>query len=183
MTRRRRLSAPTIVGLTVVCLGLGSNAIMSCSQPADGGAPRRLEISSIDLTTGTRDAILEARGMVPGDAVTAAVTVTNSGRQPMTYAMSRGLVSAGGAALSAALVLTIKTIGSSCADYDGTTLFDGPLDEAAFGGEGNGRPLLAATAEILCFRAALPLDVDNALQGAATTATLSFGSSWQAAVR
>lgn len=182
MIRRRGLKAFTIVGLAILCLGLGANAIMSGSRLAGGDDLRRLAISSIDLSTGTRDAILSARGMVPGDAVTAAVTVANSGRQPMAYAMSHGLVSAHGAALSAALVLTIKTIGSSCADDNGTTLFDGPLDEAAFGTEGNRRPLPAATAEILCFRVALPADADDGLQGGATTVPLSFGASSQAAI-
>lgn len=181
MTRERRLAAFTILGLIVVCIWLGANAVMSGWRSGDD--LRRLEISSIDLATGARDATLSARGMAPGDAVTAAITVANSGRRPMTYAMSRGLVSAGGAALATALTLTIKTVGSSCADFDGTTLFDGPLDEAAFGSEANGRPLPAATAEILCFRIGLPFDTGNALQGAATTVTLSFGASTQAAVR
>ncbi|MDQ2966217.1 MAG: hypothetical protein M3R57_10255, partial [Chloroflexota bacterium] len=81
-----------------------------------------------------------------------------------------------------ALVLTVRTIGASCADRNGMTLFDGPLDEAAFGLQDNGRLLPAATAEILCFRVALPLDADNGLQGMTTTVTLSFGAKWQAAV-
>jgi hypothetical protein len=180
MTRGRRPSASTIV-LTAVSLGLGANAIMSGTRPSDLGVERRLEVSTIDLNTGSRDATLSARGMVPGDAVTAAVTVANSGRQPVSYGMSHGLVATDGAALSAALVLTIKTSGSSCADFDGATLFDGSLAEATFGGEGDGRPLPAATAEILCFRAALPRGADNRLQDGATTITLTFSSTLQAA--
>ena len=183
MTRARRLATVVLVGVTVVGVGLGSNGVLSSLRPARGGEPQHLEISSLDLTMGTRDAVLSAHGMLPGDVVTAAVTVSNSGRQSMTYAMSRGLVSAGGAALSAALVLTIKTIGSSCADFDGETLFEGPLDQAAFGSPANGRPLPAATADILCFRAALPRAADDGLQGAATTITLSFGSRSLASLR
>jgi hypothetical protein len=183
MTRGRRAAALAILGLGVLCLGLGYNAIISRSQLSIDGDSARLEASSIDLTTGGADAILSARGMLPGDAVTSAITITNSGRQPMTYAMSLGLASASGAALAGALVLTIKTVGSSCADFDGTTLFDGPLDQAAFGSQANGRPLPAATAEILCFQAALPFATGNALQGAATTVTLTFGADLQAAVR
>lgn len=182
MTRRRRLAALTIVGLTGVGLGLASNAVMSGSRPASVDAPGGLEISSIDLTTGTRGAVLSARDMVPGGEVTAAVTVANSGRQPLTYSMRRDHVSAEGDALSAALVLTIRTIGSSCADFDGTTLFAGPLDEAAFGRAGDDRRLPGATAEILCFRAALPLESDNRLQGATTTVSLWFDARLQGAV-
>ena len=85
--------------------------------------------------------------------------------------------------LAAELLFTVRTVGSSCADFDGTSLFEGPLDEASFGMDGSGRPLPAATAEILCFRAALPLDAANAVQGAATTVTLSFRADSPAAAR
>ncbi len=183
MKRRRRSAAVAIVGLAL-CAGLGSIAMVTWSSRAGGGGDRHsLEISSIDLTTGTQGATLSARDMVPGDAVTAAVTVVNSSSQPMTYAMSSDLVSAGGAALAKALVLTIKTIGSSCPDFDGVTLFEGPVSEAAFGNDGAGRPLAPATADILCFRASLPIDADNELQGATSTFALVFDVSRQAAVR
>jgi hypothetical protein len=180
MTRRRGMAALALVGLMGVFVGLGFNTVLPASGSADQVG---LKVSSIDLASGAADATVWAANMLPGDTVATAVTVSNSGRQPMNYAMSRGLVAADGAALSKALVLTIKTIGSSCADFDGTTLFEGPLNDAAFGGEGGGRQLPGATAEILCFRAALPLHAGNQLQGAATTVTLSFGSVRQAATR
>jgi hypothetical protein len=183
MTRGRRLAALLIGALAVFCIGLGSKTIISGLRSTEVGDPAGIETSSIDLTTRPGKATLSARVLAPGDAVAAAITITYSSREAMTYGMSSGLVSASGAALAGALVLTIKTVGSSCADFDGTTLFDGPLDQAAFGSQANGRPLPAATAEILCFRAALPLDTGNALQGAATTVTLTFGAGLQAAVR
>lgn len=170
----RRLAGPTIVGLAVICLALGWNATAAEPPHADGGDPGRLEISSIDVATGARAAILSASDMVPGEVRTSPVTVANSGREPMSYTMSRGLVSADGAALSEALILTIRTIGSSCADFDGTILFDGPLDEAAIGGGDYARSLAATTAEILCFRVMLPLGADNGYQGTAATVTLRF---------
>ena len=40
----------------------------------------------------------------------------------MSNTMSHGPVSADAIALSGALILTIKTVGSSCIDYDGITL-------------------------------------------------------------
>jgi hypothetical protein len=182
VTRRRQL-ATWIAGLTVICLGIVATGFMDISRPAPGTDRNRLEISSVDLTTANRDAIFSARFMAPGDIVAATMTVANPSRQPVTYAMSRGPVSVGGEPLAATLLLTVKSIGSSCADYDGATLFNGPLDEAAFGSEVIGRLLPAASAEILCFRAALPLAAGNDLQGATTTVTLSFGASWQAAAR
>jgi hypothetical protein len=175
--------ASTIVALAAICLALGWNAFRSGVSPADTDDRARLETDSLDLTIGTLEAVLSADDMMPGDTVAAAVTVTNSGPTPMTYGMRGGEVSVEGAMLAGALVLTVKTVGSSCADFDGTSLFDGPLDEASFGMDGSGRALPAATAEILCFRAALPLDAANAAQGAATTVTLSFSADSPAAAR
>jgi hypothetical protein len=180
--------------MLIFCGSLGSIAILSGlrlglwlthsdnNQPGND-APSVLETSSIDLTSGGGDATLSASNMVPGDAVTAAITMTNSGSRPMTYSMSSALASAGGEALSAALVLTVKTVGSSCADFDGTTLFDGPLAAAGFGSQDNGRPLPGATAEILCFRASLPQATGNALQGKATAVTFTFGATVRSAAR
>ena len=182
MTRRRTRVVPLVV-LAAVSVGLGWNTMTSTPRVTEGGAAGRLEISSIDLASGTQDSVFSALGMVPGDEVTAAVTVVNSGPQALTYAMTTGVTPPAGAALSAALILTIRTIGSSCADFDGTVLFDGPLDEAGFGSQTDGRPLPAATAEILCFRATLPRDASNDLQGMATTIPLYFGNTGQAAVR
>ena len=184
MTRRHRLMASTIVALAAICVALGWNAFRSGALPVDAGDRSRFESASLDLTTtGALDAVISADDMVPGDTVTAAVTITNSGPTPMTYGMRRVGVTADGAMLAAELVFTVRTVGSSCADFDGTSLFDGPLDAAAFGIDGDGRLLPAATAEILCFRAALPLDAANSLQGAATTVTLSFAADSPAATR
>lgn len=182
MTRGVSVSGLAILGLSAVCIGLASVVIMSGSRLEDAVDPPSLETTSIDLTIGSQDGSLSARGMVPGDAVAATVTVANSGRQPMTYAMRRGRVSTGGAPLAAALVLTIRAVGSSCADFDGAILFDGPLDETEFGREGDDRPLAAATAEILCLRVALPFEASDSLQGAETTVALSFAATWQASV-
>jgi hypothetical protein len=183
MTRRHGISASAIVALAAICVALGWYAFRSGALPADADERGRFETASLDLTTGPLDAVVSAHNMIPGDTVTAALTITNSGPTPMTYGMRRGGVTAGGATLAAELVFTVKTVGSSCADFDGTSLFEGPLDEAAFGIDGDGRPLPAATAEILCFRAALPLDAANAIQGTATAVTLSFTADSQAAAR
>lgn len=183
MTRDRRLVIPMLVGLTAVCIGLALTIMTAASRPPERRESGRLDISSLDLATGIRQSAISASNMMPGDVVTAAVTVVNSSGRPMTYAMSRDAVSANGAALSSALILTIRTVGSSCADFDGPVLFDGPLDEAAFGNESSGRSIAPATADILCFRAELPLEADNRLQGASTTVTLAFGASWQTALQ
>ena len=179
----RWLMACTIVAVAATCMALGWYALRSGELPADVDDRDPFQTASLDLTAGPLDAVVSAHDMVPGDTVTAALTISNSGRTPMTYGMRSGGVTAGGAMLAAELILTVKTVGSSCADFDGTSLFNGPLDEAAFGIDGSGRPLPPVTAEILCFRATLPLDAANSLQGAATTVILSFTADSQAAAR
>jgi hypothetical protein len=75
------------------------------------------------------------------------------------------------------LLLTVKSVGSSCAAFDGETLYDGTLDAATIASADAGRSLPAASAEILCFRAFLPEDTGNDAQGGATTVTLAFAAS------
>lgn len=183
MTGGRRPLIPLLIGMTAVCVGLAFNVLSTASRPPTGRESGRLDVSSLDLATGVRQSIISASDMMPGDVVTAAVTVVNSTDRAMTYAMSRGPVSANGAALASALILTIRTIGSSCVDFDGAVLYDAPLGDAAFGGESDGRTIAPATADILCFRASLPLEADDRLQGASTTVALAFGATWQAALR
>ena len=164
-----------IVGLSVGCVALATVALVSNLGPDVN--PPSLETTSIDLTTGSDDGTLSALDMMPGATIPATITVANSGSEPMTYGMRRGNIDEAGAPLAAALLLTIKAVGSSCAAFDGAVLFDGRLDEAAFGGNDDQRPLAAATADILCMRVALPIETNNSLQGAATTVVLSFDAS------
>jgi hypothetical protein len=183
MTRGRGLLVFTVVGMAVIGAGLGSKSIIARLRSEERGEPGRLGTTSIDLAAGAGQATLSAHDMGPGDTTAAAITMSNSGARPITYAMSHDPVPADGLALAAALRLTVKTAGTSCADFDGTTLFDGSLDEAAFGGDENGRPLPAATAEILCFRVTLPSEAGNRFQAATAIVTLTFGSTLQGAVQ
>ena len=145
-------------------------------RPSAAAHDLQLQIATLDLSTGPGDAILSAQGMAPGDVATGVFTVTNSSRGSFTYAMHHGTISAGGAALGAALRLTIRTVGSSCPDFDGSVLYAGQLDKATFGDGPTARVLAGATADILCFRAELPIEVGNGLQGMATTVHLSFAA-------
>jgi hypothetical protein len=163
------------VGLTVACVGLAAVAIVSNIRPEV--SPASLETSAIDLTSGSHDGTLSAFNLIPGEAIPATITVANSSSEPMSYSMRHGEVDEAGGLLAAALQLTIRAVGTSCAAFDGAELFDGPLDEAQFGNDGDRRPLAAATADILCLRVALPVNTDDRLQGAATTIVLSFDAS------
>lgn len=172
-----------MIGLGIVGLGVAYSAITAQPRRPLGDHPVAIGTAAIELTTGTGTATLSAANMAPGDVVSTAITITNSGREAMAYGMSAGDISTGSKALATALILTVRTVGSSCADFDGTVLFEGPLGAAAFGNDGDSRPLAGATAEILCFRASLPVDIGDALQGAAMSVTLMFGADALAAVR
>lgn len=172
-----------MIGLGLVGLGVAYDAITAQPRKSLGEQPVAIGTATVELTAGTGRATLSATNMAPGDVVSAAITITNSGREAMVYGMSPGIISAGSTALATALVLTVRTIGLSCADFDGTVLFEGPLVAAAFGNDGDSRPLPGATADILCFRASLPVDTGDGLQAAAMSVTLMFDAVARAAVR
>ncbi|MBA2381630.1 MAG: hypothetical protein H0V73_05915 [Chloroflexi bacterium] len=171
------------IGVVIVGLGVAYHFITAQPRQSLGDHPVAMGTAAIEITTGTTSAILSAANMAPGDVVNAAFTITNSGSEAMAYGMRPGVVSAGGEALATALILTVRTVGSSCADFDGTVLFEGPLGTAAFGNDGDSRPLAGATADILCFRAGLPVDASDVLQGAGMSITLMFDGAAPAAVR
>ena len=87
---------------------------------------------------------------------------------------------ADGKNLATQMTLTIKTLGTSCAAFDGTDVYaTASLGSAAFGSATAGadsgdRALAAAASETLCFRASLPLATGNPYQGAVTTTTFTF---------
>jgi hypothetical protein len=124
-------------------------------------------------------AALTATNMMPGDVVNGQITVSNTGTAQLRYAMSSASTNADSKALRDQLTLSVKTLGTSCAAFDGTQLYTGALNGAAFGSNAAGaqagdRTLNAGLNEVLCFRATLPLATGNAFQGATTTATFTF---------
>jgi hypothetical protein len=76
---------------------------------------------------------------------------------------------------------TTALLGTSCAVFDGASVYTGMLSAAAFGNLAQGaqagdRMLNAAANETLCFQASLPVATGNAYQGAATTTTFTFSA-------
>ena len=104
------------------------------------------------------------------------MTIANAGTAQLRYAMSTTATTA----LGAALQLTVKTQGTSCAAFDGTTVLAATsLSGAAIGSNTQGaqagdRTLAAASNEVLCFRVSLPLTSGNTLQGLTSAVTFTF---------
>jgi spore coat-associated protein N len=177
---RRRLAALIGALVAVGALAFGgvttSLALFTDSQTVSGNA---FTTGTISLGLSPATALLTSSALMPGDTLNGTLVVTNSGTAQLRYAMSSSSTNADGKGLAAQMTLTVKTLGTSCAVFDGTTVYSGALGSAAFGSNATGaqagdRTLSGAASETLCFRASLPLSTGNAYQGAATTTTFTF---------
>ena len=172
--RRRRGILAVLLGLTVVSLGAGmfSLALFTDQTTVSGS----FATGTVDLTSTPLPLTLNITGMVPGDTVNQQITVANAGTASLRYAMST--VATG--TLGTALTLTVRTIGTSCAVFDGTTVVNAAtlngaaIGSSAVGNQAGDRTLAFAGSEVLCFRFLLPTATGNALQNQSTTATFTF---------
>jgi hypothetical protein len=174
--RKRRRGIVALLGaVSILTIGAGS---ISLAQFTDSDS------STWAFTTGTIDinsnpAVLAAvSGMMPGDASTQALTISNDGSGDLRYAMSVAATNV----LGTALQLTVKAedAGGGCAAFTGASVLAATtLNGAGFGNAAQGidvgdRNLTAGTNEVLCFRVSLPLSTGDAMQGASSTATFTF---------
>ena len=173
LRRRRRGVLAILLGLSVVSLGAGamSLALFTDSAASTGTfASGTIDIASSPAVPFTVTA------MVPGDSQTAALTLANSGTAALRYSLGTAATNT----LGDALQLTVKTTGTSCATFDGTTVLAATaLDGATFGDPAQGaqtgdRSLAAGASEVLCFRVSLPLATGNAMQAQSSSATFTF---------
>jgi hypothetical protein len=173
LTRAQRLGLAALLGLTAVSLGAGTMSLAIFSDTA--ASTGTFTSGTIDITSSPTVAFTVA-AMVPGDATTQALTISNAGTASLRYSMT----SAATNALGGSLNLTVRTLGTSCAAFDGAMVVaSAPLDGALIGsavqgGQAGDRTLAAATNEVLCFRVDLPLATGNALQGAMSDVTFTF---------
>jgi predicted ribosomally synthesized peptide with SipW-like signal peptide len=129
-------------------------------------------ISALSLTSGN---------MMPGDTRNSSATVTNDGTAQLRYSVSATSTNPDLLNLRNVLTLTVKTIGTSCATFDGTQLFSGALGASAAvigdpapGADTGDRNLNSAASEVLCFRLTLPIGTTNGYQGATSSTTFTF---------
>jgi hypothetical protein len=177
--RQRQWVAVLALVLVLLTVGLGVKLVPVSPAPVERSHPE-FQISTLDLTGEHRVAVLTGEGMAPGDTVSGALTLANPARAALSYRMVNGIVATTDE-LAAALILDIRAVGTSCDDFDGVGLYHGPLATASIGRPpADARPLAGASAEILCFRAELPIETGNAAQGAAATASFRFDVEWAA---
>jgi predicted ribosomally synthesized peptide with SipW-like signal peptide len=174
----------------VAALTAGTTALFT---DAESTGANTFSNGTIDLTTnptGAGSAIVSFTNMMPGDSITNPVTVSAAGSQALRYSVSGSATNADTKLLKNKLNLVIKTEGTDCTTFDGSSLYNGDVDgDAGAGGTGDshrlvGKPaagidtgdraLAAGASEVLCFRVSLPSDADNSFKSAATTATFTF---------
>ena len=171
--RRRRGILAILLGLTTISLGAGmfSLAIFTDTDASTG----TFAAGTIDIESSPTVAFT-VTGMVPGDSNTQALTIDNAGTASLRYALSTTATNT----LGDTLTLTIKTLGTSCALFDGTSVLAATaLDGAVVGNPTQGadagdRTLAGAASEVLCFRVSLPLATGDSLQDATSSATFTF---------
>jgi predicted ribosomally synthesized peptide with SipW-like signal peptide len=164
--------------LTLVSLGATASSLaLFTSQTTNTG--NTFTAGTIVLGTSPATALLTASALMPGDTINGTLVVSNTGTGALRYAMTSSSTNADSKNLRDQITLDVKTLGTNCATFDGTSLYSGSLNSSAFGNPAPGadtgdRALAAAASESLCFRATLPLATGNAYQGAATTTTFTF---------
>jgi predicted ribosomally synthesized peptide with SipW-like signal peptide len=178
----------TAVALAAFGAAIGLSALAIFTDQESIGA-NTFSTGTIDLSVNPTTALVSMSGMMPGDAITDDLVVSNSGSATLRYAISSSATNADAKGLKDELVLVIKTIdvttpGTPCDNFDGTQLYSGDLDstagklvgDSAQGSNAGDRTLAASASETLCFRVSLPSSSGNSFANASTTATFTFNA-------
>jgi hypothetical protein len=173
------LAALTVALLAGSVVAVGGSLAIFTSTPTLGG--NAFTTGTVVLGLNPTTALLTSANMMPGDALAGSLVVSNTGTGQLRYAMTSASTNADAKGLMNQITLTVRTLGTSCAVFDGTSVYAGTLSAAAFGNVAQGaqagdRTLNAAANETLCFQASLPAATGNAFQGATTTTTFTFSA-------
>jgi camelysin-like metallo-endopeptidase len=180
LNRRRFWWLLLTIGMLAGAPWAVTHAVWTDSQAVTGNT---FSTGSVDISTSPTSALVTLSGMVPGDKVTAPLTVQNAGTLQLRYAMTTGI--SGSTTLSDGLELQIKSTVTTCSnagfDTDGTSLYNstltsGAIGSAAQGAQAGDRTLDGSASEVLCFQVRLPSSASSTLQGLSTTATFTFAA-------
>ena len=180
---RRRAALVVVLLLALTSIGTGFYSLAVFTSTATVGS-NTFTTETVVIGANPASALITLTTMLPGDSVTAALTISNTGNAQFRYAMTSASTNADAKSLRDQLTLVIKTKDTNtaaCGNFNGTQLFSGALSAAAIGDPTQGaqagdRTLAASASEILCFQATLPLATGNAFQNATTTTTFTFNA-------
>lgn len=173
---RRRGMVALFIGLAALTAGSGAVSLAVFTSSADSAGS--FSTGTVDLDANPA-AVFSASGIMPGATGSATVTISNSGTGALRYAMTSASTDPDGKGLRDQLELSVTA--GTCPGAGAPLFAAAPIVAAVFGDPGQGadagdRTLAAGTSEDLCFAWSLPLSAGNALQGAATTTTFTFGA-------
>ncbi len=175
---------PVVLAAGVAATAGGAQGLLTDSATV---AANTFSVSAIDISTSTGSALVTFSGMLPGDTVTAPITVTNAGSAQLRYAVSSTTTEN---TLAAQLDLTVKVGVTTCSNAGfsatGTVLYGAAdlgsttgvnvVGNPSSGAQAGDRTLNAAASEVLCFQVSLPSATGNAFANTTSTATLTFAA-------
>ncbi len=173
--------------ILALLVGLLSATALGLFTDTDSVGANAFSTGKIDLTVSPASALVTFNGMLPGDQVTAPLTVTNAaGSSALRYAVTSTTTEN---VLATQLQLTVKSGVTTCSTAGfgatGTVLYTGALGNTvplaiignvAQGAQAGDRALAVAGSEVLCFNVSLPIATGTAFQSLSSTATFTFQS-------
>ena len=185
--RTRPLLILAVVALAITSLGAGVFSLAYFTGTATVDA-NTFTSGTIVIGTNPTTALLTVSTMMPGDSVTAPLTVSNNGTAQLRYAVTAATTNPDTKNLASQLTLTVKSGVTTCttAGFAGsgtvvrTTIALGAtttvIGDPTQGAQAGDRNLNASSNEVLCFQVSLPFATVNAYQGATATTTFTFSA-------
>jgi hypothetical protein len=176
-------SAPPALRLSLIGMA-AALALFAIAQVGQAVAASALHSRpSVAIAISPQSTLLALDNAAPGDSVTKAVVVSNTGGLELRYAVASSTSGGSDQALASALALTIRAVdvttpNTPCDNFDGALLYHSGIaakliGDSAQGAQPGDRTLVAGSDELLCFRASLA-DTANVPQAASTMVTLTF---------
>lgn len=178
--RRRRSLIALLMAGTALISATGATMSMALFTSTPVALSANFTAGTIILTTTPTPVLFNVTAMMPGDSVSAVLTVKNAGTGALRYAMTSTFTQTLGLADQMDLVISPTT--TDCTTGVGAAIFTGKLSGAKFGDPTQGaqagdRPLAAGVTELLCFKASLDkVTTTNSFQGGTASSTLTFNA-------
>ena len=171
-----------VLAVLLAALTISALALFTDTQSVPANA---FATGTIDISTTPTSALVTFSNMLPGDQVTAPITVTNAGANQLRYAITSTTTEN---TLAAQLDLTVKSGVTTCTNggfgASGTVIYTtgdlgnttavNVVGDPAQGAQSGDRTLNGSANEVLCFNVSLPLATGNTYQGLTSTATFAF---------
>ncbi len=175
---RRRRKTTSVLWLAIAGAITVGGAITLALLTSQNSKVEPVAVGTITLGLNPTSTLVSLAAMVPGDSVSATLTVQNTGTGTFRYAMTSSASDPDSKHLAQALTLVVERR-TGCSGAVLETLYSGSLASAAFGNPNPGadagdRQIGPSTSEVLCFRVTLPTGSDTAYSSASTAWTLTM---------